>query len=112
MSEVKERNQQRRDGTEGQGHWKQGGRDGLGHFTLFNVAHTILCKGGVASDTARTWAQRFPHFTQKHFLSQHILPCSGQWPLHPSQASDGHEGSLGTCTSIASVPSEAGNMLM
>ena len=35
MSEVKERNQQRRDRTEGQGHWKQGGRDGLGHFTLF-----------------------------------------------------------------------------
>ena len=37
MSEVKERNQQRRDGTEGQDHWKQGGRDGLDHFTLFIV---------------------------------------------------------------------------
>ena len=56
--------------------------------------------------------QNVPHFAQKHFLSQHILSCPGQWPLHPSQASDGHEGSVGTCTSVASVPSEAGNMLM
>ena len=34
MSKVKERNQQRRDRTEEEGHRKQGGRDGLGHFTL------------------------------------------------------------------------------
>ena len=37
-----------------------------------------------------------------------LLSCPGQWPLHPSRASDGHEGPVGT--SIASVASEAGNI--
>ena len=42
MSEVKERNQQRREGTEGQGHWKQGGRGGLGHFTFLELFYCGL----------------------------------------------------------------------
>ena len=48
MSEVKERNQKRREGTEGQGHRKQGGRDGLGHFTLFIVGsyHSLQGRRG------------------------------------------------------------------